>query len=98
MSAPACVACGLCLTGCPYGLIYSASQTLTGSSSGGRSATRTAARTEGRRGRGRVLGRDARPRDGAISEAPRRPGVAGLRRPRHDPGRRELDPARGHRV
>ena len=29
MSAPPCIQCGLCLTGCPYGLIYSASQTLT---------------------------------------------------------------------
>lgn len=28
MNAPACIRCGLCLTGCPYGLIYSASQTL----------------------------------------------------------------------
>jgi choline dehydrogenase-like flavoprotein len=27
MRAPSCVSCGLCLTGCPYGLIYSASQT-----------------------------------------------------------------------
>jgi choline dehydrogenase-like flavoprotein len=28
MAAPACVHCGMCMTGCPYGLIYSASQTL----------------------------------------------------------------------
>jgi ferredoxin len=28
MHAPDCVRCGLCLTGCPYGLIYSASHTL----------------------------------------------------------------------
>jgi choline dehydrogenase-like flavoprotein len=28
MSAPACNRCGLCLSGCPYGLIYSASHTL----------------------------------------------------------------------
>ncbi len=27
MSSPACVSCGLCMSGCPYGLIYSASQT-----------------------------------------------------------------------
>jgi ferredoxin len=27
LRAPACVRCGLCMTGCPYGLIYSASQT-----------------------------------------------------------------------
>jgi choline dehydrogenase-like flavoprotein len=27
MSAPDCVRCGLCMTGCPYGLVYSASQT-----------------------------------------------------------------------
>ena len=27
MRAPQCVSCGLCLTGCPYDLIYSASQT-----------------------------------------------------------------------
>ncbi len=28
MSAPPCIQCGLCLTGCPYGLVYSASHTL----------------------------------------------------------------------
>lgn len=28
MNAPGCIRCGLCLTGCPYSLIYSASQTL----------------------------------------------------------------------
>lgn len=28
MDAPRCVRCGLCMTGCPYGLIYSASHTL----------------------------------------------------------------------
>lgn len=27
MSSPACVSCGLCMSGCPYGLIYSAAQT-----------------------------------------------------------------------
>jgi choline dehydrogenase-like flavoprotein len=27
MRAPACTGCGLCMTGCPYGLIYSASRT-----------------------------------------------------------------------
>jgi len=29
IDAARCITCGLCLTGCPYGLIYSASQTLT---------------------------------------------------------------------
>jgi choline dehydrogenase-like flavoprotein len=29
MSAPPCIECGLCLTGCPYRLVYSASHTLT---------------------------------------------------------------------
>ncbi len=29
LRAPDCIECGLCLTGCPYGLIYSSSQTLT---------------------------------------------------------------------
>jgi choline dehydrogenase-like flavoprotein len=28
LDAPRCIECGLCLTGCPYGLIYSASHTL----------------------------------------------------------------------
>ena len=28
LRSPECVECGLCLTGCPYGLIYSSSQTL----------------------------------------------------------------------
>ena len=28
LDAPHCIECGLCLTGCPYGLIYSASRTL----------------------------------------------------------------------
>jgi hypothetical protein len=27
LDSPRCIECGLCLTGCPYGLIYSASQT-----------------------------------------------------------------------
>ena len=34
--APRCIECGLCLTGCPYGLIYSASQTLADLSVSGR--------------------------------------------------------------
>ena len=28
MAAPLCIECGLCLSGCPHGLIYASSQTL----------------------------------------------------------------------
>ena len=36
MRASACVSCGLCMTGCPYGLVYSAAQTIEALKSAGR--------------------------------------------------------------